>query len=570
MKLITELSENVEYKEEIIDEATGKKNLYITGPFMQYETPNRNGRIYPKSIMENEVNRYKREIIENNRAYGELNHPCFWKETKALTDSGWKYIKDITLDDQVLSLNKETGKSEFVPVEKTHINPFKEKMLRFKNRTFNTLVTPYHRFIVEYRDGSKHFLTAKEIKEMMDNRISKLAKFCIPKNSEYIQEKTKTININDINFNFNDFVSFLGLYLAEGCTSYISNKNYYKIQLFQNEGYKANKIRNLLKKFPIKFSEYQKDGKIIWSSYNRQLGKYLHKFGKAHEKYIDNDIIKKLDSEASEQLFSWFCLGDGRSTGSGIYKESSREVFTTSKRLAENLSVVAVKAGYAYRKYEYLEENDVIIENRIIKAGTKKTLYYVKLLTSNNIWLDKRHLTIEEENYDGDVYCLTTKHGTFLAEDSGYCFWTGNCGATINLDKVCILIKELDFQNNGKVFGKALVTNTPCGQIVKGLMESGANLGVSTRGLGSLKARDDGINEVQNDFRLVTAADVVADPSAPAAFVNGIMEGIEFVKDERTGEWIQEKKKELKKMTLTEMEDVRYRFFSELLEKLSK
>jgi hypothetical protein len=88
-----------------------------------------------------------------------------------------------------------------------------------------------------------------------------------------------------------------------------------------------------------------------------------------------------------------------------------------------------------------------------------------------------------------------------------------------------------NISRNGNVFeGKAKVLDTPMGKIAKNLMEAGATLGVSSRGMGSLKMVD-GVNVVQPDFYLATAADIVADPSAPGAFVQGIMEGKEWVWD---------------------------------------
>jgi len=101
-------------------------------------------------------------------------------------------------------------------------------------------------------------------------------------------------------------------------------------------------------------------------------------------------------------------------------------------------------------------------------------------------------------------------------------------GPTINLDRVSHMITELT-QDGSNWVGKAKVTETPSGTIVKNLIKEGAQLGVSSRGMGSLKANKKGIQEVQGDFYLATAADIVADPSAPDAFVNGIMEGKEWV-----------------------------------------
>jgi len=99
-------------------------------------------------------------------------------------------------------------------------------------------------------------------------------------------------------------------------------------------------------------------------------------------------------------------------------------------------------------------------------------------------------------------------------------------GPTVNLDKVSHLITDLRWEGND-VVGKASILDTPMGQIVKGLLEGGVNLGVSTRGMGSLESRG-GVNYVGNDFTLSTV-DIVQDPSAPNAFVNGIMEGVEWV-----------------------------------------
>jgi hypothetical protein len=103
-------------------------------------------------------------------------------------------------------------------------------------------------------------------------------------------------------------------------------------------------------------------------------------------------------------------------------------------------------------------------------------------------------------------------------------------GPTVNLDRVSHMITELK-ADGSNIMGKAKIMDTPMGNIVTNLIGEGASLGVSSRGLGSLKTTKDGINEVQNDFHLATAADIVADPSAPDAFVEGIMEGREWIWD---------------------------------------
>jgi hypothetical protein len=103
-------------------------------------------------------------------------------------------------------------------------------------------------------------------------------------------------------------------------------------------------------------------------------------------------------------------------------------------------------------------------------------------------------------------------------------------GPTVNLERVSHMIEELE-EVDQNFMGRAKILDTPYGKIVKSLIDEGAQLGVSSRGMGSLKAGRDGVSEVQGDFYLATAADIVADPSAPDAFVAGIMEGKEWIWD---------------------------------------
>lgn len=146
-------------------------------------------------------------------------------------------------------------------------------------------------------------------------------------------------------------------------------------------------------------------------------------------------------------------------------------------------------------------------------------------------------------------------------------------GPQINLDRVSHRIVSL--QKEGKNYvGKAIIANTHMGNQAKGIMECGGKLGVSSRGMGTLKVNKDGINEVQNDFRLATAADIVADPSAPDAWVNGIMESVDWFYDESYGwkgvEIAEETKKVIKKLSIQEIEERKLQLFENYMRKISK
>jgi len=139
-------------------------------------------------------------------------------------------------------------------------------------------------------------------------------------------------------------------------------------------------------------------------------------------------------------------------------------------------------------------------------------------------------------------------------------------GPTVNLERVSHMIEEL--QEVGQNFmGRAKILDTPYGKIVKNLIDEGARLGVSSRGMGSLKPTKDGIQEVQGDFYLATAADIVADPSAPDAFVAGIMEGKEWIWDNGLLKEtkIQEYKNQIEKSSRKDREQTLTRAFEDFI-----
>ena len=120
-------------------------------------------------------------------------------------------------------------------------------------------------------------------------------------------------------------------------------------------------------------------------------------------------------------------------------------------------------------------------------------------------------------------------------------------GPTINMDRVSHMITSLKEDGNNFI-GRAKIMDTPMGRIVKTFIDEGAKFGVSSRGLGTLKMNSEGISEVQSDFYLATAADIVADPSAPDAFVAGIMEGRDWFFDAKVGSWKYQEQEEIKEM----------------------
>ena len=140
-------------------------------------------------------------------------------------------------------------------------------------------------------------------------------------------------------------------------------------------------------------------------------------------------------------------------------------------------------------------------------------------------------------------------------------------GPTVNLERVSHIIKDLRYEGND-VYGEAKILDTPYGKIVQNLIDGGAKLGVSSRGMGSIK-NVGGVNEVQKDFML-SAVDIVADPSAPDAFVDGIMEGKEWIYDDGIFKerQIENYRRRIQEATRKELEEEKLEVFKNFIQNL--
>ena len=213
---------------------------------------------------------------------------------------------------------------------------------------------------------------------------------------------------------------------------------------------------------------------------------------------------------------------------------------------------------------------------RLIKEHTETVNYLIeedKETGKKNYNIEGVFLQSEIKNRNGRVYpveILDKEVKRYMKENVKKNRAYGELGhpdsPTINLDRVSHMIKDLKLE--GKDFvGKAKIMDTPYGKIVKSLIDEGASLGVSSRGMGSLKTTKDGTSEVQKDFMLATAADIVADPSAPDAFVRGVMEGKEwmFVDGKFVEQDIDAVKSSITKATRSQLEEAKLFAFAKFL-----
>lgn len=542
-------------------ESGGKLNLneplivYVV--LQKYGVKNRNGRIYPEQILRREVDRYQ-ELIRERRAIGELDHPeCHRGSAEVLTLDGWKLIKDISENEIIYTLNPNNNKIELHTIDRKITKPYKGKMVSIKGRSIDLLVTPNHKFWVIDRNNVGRFVSAMDIHE---NKIKGLSKMYIPKTGDWVGDNPsnfviKGLSEDEIAFNcpydkkielmtdlvipMNLWVKFMGIYLADG--SVVSSKTKKRISkilengdkeyTFESPKYgyvckitqKKDKgkilIKELLDLLPFKFKEIDyKDGKVDFKINDARLHKYLKQFGNSNTKFIP-DEIKSLNKDLLNDFIDWFVLGDGRVRG------SYREVFSSSKRLIDDLHELIIKTGKASNLRVENRDFDRDFGDRVIEKGSSQPMNRLHISKTKGIYLDKRFLTTELVDYDDNVYCVEVPNHIFYVRDKGKACWNGN-SSIIAGDRISHNIIETWWEGR-TLMGKMEILMTPGyinygivstkGDEVANLLRNNIMIGVSSRGVGSLREVN-GDHIVQDDFEII-CWDVVTAPSTPGSWM---------------------------------------------------
>jgi hypothetical protein len=192
-----------------------------------------------------------------------------------------------------------------------------------------------------------------------------------------------------------------------------------------------------------------------------------------------------------------------------------------------------------------------------------------------NYFIEGIFLMCDQKNRNGRVYTfemmnkkVNEYNNSFVKQKRAFGELGHPEGPTINLERVSHMITDL-YSDKKNFIGRAKIMDTPYGKIVKNLIDEGAKLGVSSRGIGSLEEKN-GVNYVKDDYQLATAADIVADPSAPEAFVRGIMEGKEWIWE--SGRLVEKDLEEIKKniqnASSRKLEEAKMKAFEKFLRNL--
>ena len=337
----------------------------------------------------------------------ELGEGCFDDQTEILTDSGWKFFKDLTYDDKVLSMNPENRQSEFMKIKNIVSYDYEGDLYCYDDK-INFNVTPNHRFL--YSDSHMRKWMKDEIRNISYNKwyVPVASSFIgndIKKSWEFVlDDSKKTIKTSTENF-----MCFLGWYLSEGCSwKDKRRKDSYRFNIAQTKNHNFFEIENIL--INMGFSgKYKKSAKGFTHA-NKALVKYLMEncyiSGEAKNCFSKKipEEVKSYSKNSLTLLLNALIKGDGH-----IYDNKSLKVyFTSSKQLADDVQEIALKCGYSVN----------ITKNN-------KDLFCVWLSSSKNrrIYSEK----IKKEFYNNKVYCVEVEpYHTICVRRNGSAYWTLN------------------------------------------------------------------------------------------------------------------------------------------------
>ena len=343
-------------------------------------------------------------------------HPqCYPIGTEVLTNAGWKQFKDVSDDDLIMSLNPETRALEYVSIVDRQCYDFDGELVRFFNKSLDCAVTPEHRMVyLNKGDGRIKYCPASEYRQ---------AKGAFYRGAMYDAEDREWFEIEGRKVRFDDYCAFMGYYLSDGSLQHGTG-----VVIAQQAGMFAfYDIADTIAKMGYDIS-FTPDAINI---YNSALNRYLSQFGRCNDKYIPNEIktaskrqIKIfLDAfircDGTVRKFKTFIGNHGNAFNSD---KEERTYFTTSERLAGDLSELILKVGHR-PSFEYQEPRTTIKKDgSIIKSNY--ICYRIRECYSTTATVFKKELM----PYSGKVYDLTLERNHIMyVRRNGKCFWGSNC-----------------------------------------------------------------------------------------------------------------------------------------------
>jgi phosphoribosylamine-glycine ligase len=345
---------------------------------------------------------------------------CYDDQTEVLTTNGWKLFRDLDHNDAICTLNPSSHEIEFHVPEVTVSFGHHRELVSVQNQTLDIMVTPDHNMYVasqwNTRNKSKKFAFVKardlECQSVIKRTGAWLGKeervFILPSVpvGHYSGRQVLFQETGETEIPMEDWLSFMGIWLAEGYASYG------KIGIAQKTPGKTELIASMLEKLPFSFSRRRNE----FYAYDKQLFSYLESFGKAHEKRVPS-FIKGLSPRQIDIFLRWFALGDG------TQMKGFRIFYTCSKLLADGIQELLLKTGKVgiVKKRQRYGKRWIKDHYADCSGVQYEVMERVKKLDS---WLDKRD--IKRIGYSGKVYCATVKNHVMYVRRNGKPYWCGN------------------------------------------------------------------------------------------------------------------------------------------------
>ena len=511
-------------------------NPFVLDVILQkFGIQNANGRIYPEEILKREVEKYQK-LINERMALGE----CYTPEVMILCESGWKQLKDVTKDDNVLTLNTETNNIEIQKVSRKIEYDYDGELINLESRNISESVTPNHGYPI-YNRYNKFigFYTAENI---FNHEVKDQAHSFIPKQGNWTESGDEFFTLKGIEtptsrmlrnhpdckedkkIPMDTFMKFMGIYLSEGDYSKTGND----VRIYQVKPSICSMVEDLMVELDLKYTiNISKNGSHTYRICDPRLHSYVKVLGDCYNKYIPFEL-KQQSKDNLRALYDWFVLGDGRIRGVKRNKKTklTDDAFSVSQQLAFDLNEIQLKIGYSGNYHI----EDRLIDERDIKGENCVDMHFSIRSLTKGIYLDDRHLKMKKIPYNGKVMCIEVPNHTFYVMSNGKCHWSKNCNhpaeSTIDLGRISHNIIECHWEGNtlvGKIefnltegFRKYGICSS-LGDTCANLILNGYKIGVSSRGIGSVKTVL-GKTIVCDDFELL-CWDIVATPSTPGSYI---------------------------------------------------
>ena len=511
-------------------------NPFVLDVILQkFGIQNANGRIYPEEILKREVEKYQK-LINERMALGE----CYTPEVMILCESGWKQLKDVTKDDNVLTLNTETNNIEIQKVSRKIEYDYDGELINLESRNISESVTPNHGYPIYNRYNKfSGFYTAENI---FNHEVKDQAHSFIPKQGNWTESGDEFFTLKGIEtptsrmlrnhpdckedkkIPMDTFMKFMGIYLSEGDYSKTGND----VKIYQIKPSICSMVEDLMVELDLKYTvNISKNGSHTYRISDPRLHSYVKVLGDCYNKYIPFEL-KQQSKDNLRALYDWFVLGDGRIRGVKRNKKTklTDDAFSVSQQLAFDLNEIQLKIGYSGNYHI----EDRLIDERDIKGENCVDMHFSIRSLTKGIYLDDRHLKMKKIPYNGKVMCIEVPNHTFYVMSNGKCHWSKNCNhpaeSTIDLGRISHNIIECHWEGNtlvGKIefnltegFRKYGICSS-LGDTCANLILNGYKIGVSSRGIGSVKTVL-GKTIVCDDFELL-CWDIVATPSTPGSYI---------------------------------------------------